>query len=332
MSEMSILGSIFSWGNSRSSHDLPDIFPMPVTSTAFIQTDVINIYKKILTDTVERTQGMPENAQKLLWDNCLQSESNEGLVSMLARAMSDKNDLFIVYNKTLGTIRKADSSESQAIKADYEKQGKSSVGTYISFRQYEKTDIVKLYSSLEYCLISSLNKTMNLSKAVQFKMNDMRATVSLADSSEVKAQAVKIAEGLRDGKDVMLDGKDIIETAKPDTSAIKEGMAFIDSKRSFYLGLPMSYITGEQTGGIGSTGEADSRAVERGLKGYYFSIIKPSVEAIFNVQTFFKSNDFRQLDGALEALKTFSIIENDLISAENKKLIVERLLDIDNNG
>jgi hypothetical protein len=93
--------------------------------------------------------------------------------------------------------------------------------------------------------------------------------------------------------------------------------------------MPLSYVDGEQTPGIGSTGEADTRAVERGLKQYYITIIKPTLEALFGIKTTFKSNDFRMIASGLEALKTFELVQdNTLMSQENMKLIVSKLFDL----
>jgi hypothetical protein len=192
--------------------------------------------------------------------------------------------------------------------------------------------MVKLYSGMEYCVISSLNKMANLSKAIQFKMSEMRSSVNLTDSTVAVSQAKAIARSLANGRDVLMDKNDVIETAIPNVSTVKESIAFLDSKRSFYYSMPLSYINGEQTTGIGTTGEADAKAVERGLKAYYISILKPAVEAIFEVKTSFKSMDFRQIASALEAVKTFELVSDDFISKENKQLIVSKLFDVELDG
>lgn len=326
LSVFSWFGANKSWGND----ELPDIFPLSIAKSDFVKTDVINIYTKILTDVIERTQGIPEDAESSLWDSCLASEASLGLISLLAEAMESKGELFLVYK--LGVIRKATEEEKRQIEEDYKKMNSSSVGVYISFKNYSRTDMVKLYSALEFCTIQALNKSLNLSKAIQLKMSDMRGSVSLSNVADAKAQAVAIAEGMAKGYDVMLDAKDVIETAKPDIASIESGMAFIDNKRSFYLGMPKSYINGDQTAGIGSTGEADTKAVERGLKNYYESIIRPVLSALFGINTEFKSQDFRMVSSGLEAVKTFSLIEGSpLISDEEKRMIVSKLFDLDNS-
>ncbi len=314
---------------SASDSELPSIFPLGIGQEIFVETDVMNVYSKILTDCVERTQGLPEDIQSLLWDNCLQSESSLGLISLLARAMTKKQELFLVYKSDLKVIREAIASETAQIRSDYKMKGSSSVGLFVSFKNYHRTDMVKLYSGMEYCVVASLNKVMNLSKAIQYKMDQMRGSVSLVDSSVAIAQAKSLASALARGKDIMIDGKDIIETAKPDISTIKESILFLDSKKCFYYVLPLAYVNGEQTGGIGTTGEADSKAVERGLKQYFVSIIKPTFDALFGTKVSFKSNDFRQIGSALEALKTFDLVTTDFISDEDKSMIINRLFDLE---
>jgi hypothetical protein len=306
---------------------LPDIYPFGVEFNFFVKSDIINIYSKILTDCLERTQGLNDKIMPAFWDNCLESESNKGLISLLAEAMECKSELFLVYK--LGVLRKATNDETFRIREDYRKKGSSSFGIYVSFKCLHKSDMLRIYSSMEYSVLNSLNKSMNLSKAIQLKMAKLRDTVGAVDSQLVIDQAKSVANGLKSGCDVLLDAEDKIETAQVDMDATEKAIAFLDAKRCFYLDLPLSYITGEQTGGIGSTGEADAKAVERGLRHYYLSILKPVIEALFSVKTTFKSNDFRQIASALEAIKTFSLVGEDLITIDMKRLIVSKLLDID---
>lgn len=314
---------------SSTDSELPEIFPLSMSLDIFVETDVMNVYSKILTDCVERTQNIPQDINPLLWDNCLQNESSHGLITQLARAMTCKKDLFLIYNAALGVVREASNSEATQIKKDYETQGQSDLGIFVSFKNYCRTDMVKLYSGMEYCVVASLNKMMNLSKAIQFKMGDMRGSVSLSDSSIATDQAKDMARALSNGRDILMDKNDEILTGTPDISSIEKSIAFLDAKRSFYFAMPLSYINGEQTPGIGSTGEADTKAVERGLKQYYISVLKPVIEALFDIQTSFKSTDFRQIGSALEAVKTFELVSNDLISQADKQFIIQKLFDLE---
>lgn len=326
---MKFLGFLSKGGSSDSNSSLPDIFPLSVDSVVFIKSDIEATYTKILTDTLERTHGIPKDIVPMLWDNCVQNETQYGLVSLLVAAMVDQTDLFIVYKSSLKVLRKANSTEQTQIRQDYLTSGKSDLGVFISFRKYRRTDMLKIYSALEFCILTSLHKTVNISKAVQIKVDSLRATVSLADSGVAEGQARSIAEALKAGKDVYLDAKDTITTSTPDVSPTEKAIGFLDAKRAFYLDLPISYISGLQTAGISSTGEADTKAIERGLKQYYFAIIDPVLTALFEIDTDFKSQDFRQMSSSLEALKTFELVSDTILSLESKRDILCRMFDID---
>lgn len=329
---MSMLSAFkFKTGNYSTDSEISEIYPLSLEFDFFVRSDIENIYKKILIDCVERTQGISEKIEPLLWDNCLESESRQGLISLLAEAMANKRELYLIYSSDLYLIRKADTGEAQQIKADYSTKGYSDTGVYISFKSYDKTDLLKIYSGMEYSVLNSLNKSMNLSKAIQIKMSRLRESVGALDQTPVVEQAKSIASALSKGSDILLDKEDEIVTSTPEMASTREAIMFLDAKRSFILSLPLSYINGEQTGGIGSTGEADSRAVERGLRQYWISIIKPALQEIFGIKATFKSQDYRQITSALEAVKTFELISEDLISLENKRLIVSKLFDIDND-
>ncbi len=322
-----ILG--FFRGNQTSDSGLIEIYPLALTSDRFVKADILATYIKILTDVAERMHGLSEKEEPSLWDSCVQSQSSEGLITELAEAMLHKRDLFLVYKPSVGILRKATPEEERQIRLDYKSQGSSPVGVFTSFTKYRLTDMLMIYSHLEYCILSSLHKTVNIAKAVQLKMNDLRSTVSLSDSDVVIEQAKSIADALRKGQDILLDAKDAVATSTPDTGPTEKAIAFLDAKRSFYLGLPLAYISGLQTGGLGATGEADARAVERGLRQYFVSIIQPVVQAIFGKPVEFRSQDFRQMDSALNALKTFDLVGDDFLSAETKRNVTARLFDVD---
>jgi hypothetical protein len=312
-----------------ASNGIPALYSLRIDEQEFIKADVKATYRKILTSVLERTAGIPDKVVPLLWDNCVQSESSEGLITLLVTAMVDKADLFLVYDKPSNVLRKATSDEIQKIRKEYNETAESKTGVFISFKNYDRTDRLKIYSLLEFCILCSLNKTVNIAKAVQLKMDGMRSSVSLLDAGVAQAQGRSIATALRAGQDVMIDAKDDITTATPNIEPTEKAMEFLDAKRANALDLPISWINGEQTAGIGASGEADMRATEQGLKQYYFSIIKPVLLVLFECKTKFKSQDSRLLGTALEAAKTFELISDELISRTSKQDVLARLLDID---
>lgn len=309
--------------------ELKTIFPFETTLVNFIRWDIIQTYVKILTDVVERSHGLADKYQPSLWDNCVQSDAAHGLLTLLAHAMIDMSDLFLVFSTSTKVVRKATAEEASQIRDDYAKGNESKVGVYISFKGYRRTVMLKIYSELEYCVLSSLHKTVNISKAVQIRVNDLRASVSLKDSAVAEAQARAIASALERGRDVYLDAKDDIVSATPDTTATEKAIMFLDAKRSFILGLPVCYITGEQTAGMNSSGGADAKAIERGLKSYFVSIIQPVFKALYSSEVDFKSEDYDNLDSGLNAIKTFDLTSEEYMSTVAKQAVVQRLFDLD---
>ncbi len=305
-------------------------FVFHLAESDFITADLELTYSKILTDTFERIHGLPDELEPLLWDSCVQSEAARGLVTLLACAMTQASDLFLVYNKGVKVIRMATTTEAVQIRADYEKSAKSDKGFYISFRKFHITPMLRIYSALEHAQLASLYKTTNLSKAVQYKMAKMRASVSLMDSAPALDQVREMAKALEKGQDIALDSEDKIETAQPNLEATKNAIAFLQAKRAYILNAPISYITGEQATGLGSSsGEADMRAVERCLRGFFASVAYPICLAIFGVETEFRSQDFRDVTSGLEVLKTFDITTDENMSQETKQDIVARFFDLD---
>lgn len=307
-----------------------EIYSLTHKCNDFMRADIYATYRKILTDTIERTHGIPSDIQKHLWDNCTVSESSFGLITLLVEAMYNKSDLYIVYLKSVDVMRLATPEEKATIKKDYESgKADTSIGAYFSFKHLHTTDMLRLFSELEYCVISGLYKTVNLSKAVQIKISNMRQSVSELDSDIAVEQAEGIADGLRTGRDVLLDAADDITTTTVDVGPIEKSVDFLNSKRAYYLGLPMAYISGIQSGGLNTTGEGDTRAIERGLKTFYYSIIGPALLAIFKVKTTFVSTDFGEMNAALEALKTFELVSDSTLSQEAKQNIIAQMFNLD---
>lgn len=325
--------SLFGFKNgfdSSPNAELPEIWAMCLSEAEFLDVDILTTYSNILIDVLGRTEGIKDEQRVLLWDNCLKSERQKGLITLLADAMYHQKDLFIVFAKSENVLREADQSECTQIKDQIKQKGFANlpggkVGIYISFSEYRLTKILKLYSILEYSTLKALSKSSNLSSALQFKLSDLRASVSSVDSGEVVQQAQAMAAALGKGRDILADAKDIVETATPDITSANTALDTINKKKAFYLRLPQSYIVGEQATGLSDTGQSDLRAIERGLKIYFFSIIKPVVDALFSIKTTFKSEDGEALSVALEVLRTFELIENEFLSQDTKQSIINKV-------
>ncbi len=115
------LSSLFGFKSEETSANnaLANLFPFPIRTADFISVDLENLYSRILTDVLERTEGIPAKMQPLLWDNCLASESAEGLVTRLSKGMVDKREIFLVYNKATNVVTVATADQEEQIKDAY---------------------------------------------------------------------------------------------------------------------------------------------------------------------------------------------------------------------
>lgn len=324
---MSVFSRVFgTFGIGDLQTAIEELYPFPQTCAEFVELDMVSTFSKILTDTCERVHGLNEEQQSALSDSCLGSEASKGLITLLAEAMTNRKEIAIVYKEKV--IRIATPEELKQIQADYKTQASSKVGILVSFEHYTRSEMLEVFSGMEYAALASLHKTMNLAKATQVKVSGLRKSVGQSEAASAIDQGKAIARALKAGKDVMIDADDVIENAAPDVTPTKEAISFIDAKRGYVLGFPAAYVTGVLSGGIGSTGEADAREVERGLKQYFTSIIRPVCSVLFAVKVTWKTQDFRELAAGVEVAKGMELVSDDLVSLDDKKEIVERALGI----
>lgn len=325
---MSVLSFLFPTGTKTTELSLGEIFPLKIIAQdTFIKQDVLSTFKKILRDVLAKTHGLNDEQSQAMNDSCVATDAAKGLVTLLSETMYNQTDIYIVYKNNV--IRIADAEEKKQIEADYKKQASSKVGIYVSFKNYDAATRLKLYSALEFLSTCSIYAQSNLSKSVQVKIDKLRASVSLTDADAAIAQAQAIASALKAGNATLLDSGDAIVVPTVDTSAIEKALEFINAKRAEILGMPITWLEGVTASGLSNSGEADQRAVERGLKFYFDWIIRPVCYALFGVKVTFKTQDFRLLTSALEALRTFDMTSDSYLPQEKKIEIVARVFDIE---
>ncbi len=303
-------------------------FGMKFSRDDFEKIKTENLYKKILQRCYSRTEGA-KDVEKIqsLFDSSERSGSPRGLISLLAKAMTDKAEIAIIYEA--GVVRLATSTEKEQIKKDYETSAKSSLGILVSFKDYCLTDLVKGYMSMIYDILSSMNTQVGLAKALQIKVAMLRGTVSVNGKDEPIAQAKAINEALTEGQSVLLDEKDKVEVLTLDSDSVKNAMTLIYSQLCAEIGMPLSFVTGELTSGMSATGEADTNQQEEGLQDFFNSIFKPSCDKLYKWNLRFVSDDWRYFSAMIGSA---IVVENSsLFSEAQKKAFADRLMPIEKN-
>ena len=287
-------------------------FPLSVLEKNFIDTELKNLYTNILTECYAHSNLATDKDFNsiALFDNALDHEQQKGLISLLARAMTMKHSISLVYEA--GVIRLADKNDKDPI--------------VCNFKQYELTDILKIYYSFLYLILSSINSGLNVSRAIQIKIADMRKLIARSDQKTTEDDLNLINGNLKSGKAVGLDALDKIEKIPFDIATAKESALFIERRIATSIRMPISFVTGEQSTGISATGEADDRALENGLRIYFNSIFKPIVSRLMKV------NDIYLKTNILKHIQTYAqlipIIEtSEYIDDEKKAEFISGILE-----
>lgn len=325
---MSFLSGIFKKNDANSTSDIDPFWLLSISQALFCELQLRAIYTRILTDVIARSETIPTVYRSLLRDS-MEGFGQRGLVEHIVHAMANQSDLVLKYEA--GILYVPNYGEKQQIVDGWKNGIKPANTLLLSFRNYYKTTIMRQYLHHKYLLLGTQHRALNLSSALIMKIDNMRATVSLKDSPVAIEQAREIAIALVNGSPAILDSKDIIELPKVDIGPIKEVANDLQSEISLILGLPLSWVAGKQKVGLGDSGDADARAIDRGLEPYFWESIYPAFELLFGVKLKFRSENFEMLAQGLEALRTFELIGDDLISLENKRRIISSLLNIEND-
>lgn len=315
-------GKIFGTREATEA-ELDAPFKMAIDREQFYKVKTELLFKKILQRVYSRSEGATDKDKiASLSDSSEKSNAPKGLISLLACAMTLKEQTALVYE--VGIVRKATEEEKKQIEADYKKVAKSSKGVLVNFKDYWLSDIVQAYMAIVFDILSTMNTQVGLSKALQIKINALRGTVAAVGKDDPIAQAKAINEALNKGQSVLLDVKDEVASSKLDSDTVKNAIAMINALMASDLGVSLSFINGELTTGMSATGEADANADEYGFQDFFNSIFKPTCDKLYGWNLQFVTDDWRYLAAMADKL---IIVENSsLLSDEQKLAFANRLI------
>lgn len=293
--------------------DLVNPYKLEVDRDSFTRFQISLLYQKILKRCYAKSSGLSDDQAQNLFDSVELSNAQYGTITLISNAMTLKKELILVYDS--GIVREATTEEADEIKKAYV-AGQKANGVYMNFQKYTLTDILRVYMSLIYDIMSGAKVNLGLAKALQMKISDLRKTVAASSSEDIKAQAAAIAEALKDGKSVALDGNDKIETTELQTQQIVDGLKLVYGCLASVLGVSVAFVAGELTSGMAVTGEADVNANEDGIKDFFNSVFKPIHDKLFGIQLKFKTDNWRKVK---EFASVIPYIESSMYATEEQK-------------
>ena len=318
-------GGLFGDDSSPSEEVLKAPFVLNFNKETFCEIKTENLYRKILKRCYARSEGAKDEKKiASLFDSKEKSGSPSGLISLLAKSMTKKQEVAIIYDS--GVVRLATYTEKQSIKKDYSKTASSKDGVLVDFSKYCLTDLVLGYMGMIYDILDSMNVQVGLAKALQIKISNLRGTVSAVGQDEPVKQAKAINESLKKGNSVLFDKNDEVGLLTLNSTAVADAISLVNSQLATEIGMSLSFVNGELTSGMSATGEADSNQDEEGVKDFFNSIFKPTCDTLYDWNLRFMSDDWRYFSAMIDSL---IVVENSgLLSDDQKKAFADRLMPV----
>lgn len=309
----------FQKNDAPTEYRLGLAFPFPYgdEKTKFAEIFVFELLRKILTDCYRHAADFPQDKKEALWDSAVSSQARRGLISLLARAMTDKAKAYLVFDG--GYVRKATEEEKREIDLSPAQKGRAC----LDFTDYHRSTILLNLAYLVEQLLCNANASLNLSKSVLVKIAALRESVSNLNAKDAIRQAQDIKEGLEKGQGALLDAGDAVELPAFDTSPMEAALDVLYGLISMVSGMPRAYVSGEGTEGLNANGEGDELGVERGLEYYFNSVFVPACDQLLGAKLVFKTSAWRKFAQVANFLPVIEASE--LIPQETKTKLMKEL-------
>jgi hypothetical protein len=292
-------------------------FNMNISKGKFVESYAKDLYKKILVDCMNKTNNLDEKIEKVCFDNVLSSENQKGLISYIADGLYDCSKITLFY------YREQDIISDRELTENIENQG-----VKLDFSENYKNEVLKIYIGMIYDVLSNFATALNVSKSLNYKIQDLRILIDKGTIKDVEKQSIKIVEAIKKGESVAIDKGDEISISSFDIAPAKNAIEEINKLIAGLIGLPLSYVSGELSTVIASSSNNESVAINRGIKNYWTSIFAPCVSQIFGKNISFQKDILTTLTNSIQVLQFLEMTE--LIDEKQKKILVNDILEIKN--
>ena len=303
-------------------------FDLSLKEKDFVDYMVSDLYQSILTmcfDKIIFPESEKDFKDKIIpsfYDNLSVEGINKGIIKNLAYAIVLNQPVFLV-NASAGDdiiVRQGTEEELQKYKKE---QGNIKKQIQMDFTKYNQSKALRLFYSMIYWIIRATNTNVKISNSVLVKIAKLRELVAKEDAEEVIKQAKEINDAIKKGNSIIADKDDTMERLEINSQATKDALDVVFSLISGLIKMPLSFVNGELTTGLTQTGDSDNLAIERGLKNYYYTILKPCTEKLFETKTRFTSDNTAKLKTLIGILPQLEL--STLLTDEEKRAIIEDL-------
>jgi hypothetical protein len=287
-----------------------------IDRTVFINFYVKTLYKKILQYLFRKTIFDEKMKSKLgiFHDNFLKTEQNLGFISLLTNAIYNCEMTVLKYDPKTNTIDRVN---------NYEDVKPQDVNVCVMDFSKNRAEILLLmqYAGMLYDLLESEQKKTKVSNSITFKVSNLTAKVGNIEKGTIEEQAINVKNAINNGDMAVIDSESTIETGTIDLSPETKTEGTLKENIAQIMGLPLNFLFGTSTAGIGSSGENDTDSLERAMQTNFEIYWRPYAEKLFNTKIKYKAENWQLIRNCVDIL---DYVETSMVLSEEQKKIVVR--------
>lgn len=313
---------------SIEKEDLKLAFDLNVNERDFVNYMVADLYQNILTMTFDKIifpgkESFKDNIISSFYDNYSVENIQKGIIKNLSIAMERTEPVFFVNASISEKEVIVRTGTSEELEKYEEAKGNVKKQIKMDFSKFHQAKLLKIFYQMIYWIIRATNTNVKISNSVLVKIAKLRELVAKEDADDVIIQAKEINNALKQGNSIIADKDDSLDRLEINSQSSKDALNEVFNLISGLIKMPISFLNGELTTGLTQTGDSDNLAIERGLKNYYYMILKPIIEKLFEVRCAFSSDNTAKLKTLISMLPQLEL--STLLTDEEKRAIIDNL-------
>ncbi|MDG3034187.1 hypothetical protein P7245_22430 [Vibrio parahaemolyticus] len=280
-----------------------------VTDQNFVQYLVSGMYRRILFTTL-RYIALDEGEEKTVIPTCMNryTPASIGLIGHISNAIASKSRL------VLRKIKLSDGSYAfEKVNAQPDAVDSSPDLIELDFKKHYDSDLMKMYASILYAALLGALRGVKMTQAVLIGLFGLSDNIATDENLKlIKAQSKSINEGIKNGKSSVTDSNSKINFVSYDIDPVAKTKEFIFQKFSTVTGFPLSFFNGEGGSALSDTGKSDEKQIRRACEYYFYEILNPALEAVFDKSFSLKPDiDTDEIASVMSTVEMSGILNTD---------------------
>jgi hypothetical protein len=242
-----------------------------------------------------------------------------GLISILVNSLLENNPVILEYHKSVNTITSENYNANNFVVNDLKPN--SCIADY--GQKQSEVKLLSYYAGTIYNTYRSIENKIQVSNAIVVIFKQLSDKISYVERESLRKQLQEFRKAVESGGIAYLDSAKLqygIADVGNETKvqeANKENIANA-------LNLPLNFLFGTTTQGLGTRHEEDSLSLDRTMRKNFVSLWQPIVEKLFHIKISYAIDKYR----LSETHKSFLdwVETSGMIDEQSKKEITANIL------